>query len=424
MSFSARVFRILIASPSDVEQEREIAVRTIQAWNDLNSSERQIVLLPLRWETHSAPEYGRRPQDVINRQVVDHSDLLVGIFWTRVGSPTGIAESGTLEEIERVANQGKTVMLYFSQVKQEPDRIDPEQLKRVRDFRQKTFPKALVETYSTTEEFRDKLAKQLEIQLRTLIAEESRGDVAHFAGTPTTEIQFEFADVESGKRIGHALEVQSTFIELEDTQAIPDFIEDKQVAKRDGETHTFGLYLDSFNKNYYREMASYLVRQNFFRTIRFWLKNEGGLGARDVYVDIRIASDGGDILTVRTLEGANLAPPSKSSIFRAGAYTAFDETLSTPEQLGNQWNTAFEIRALQPQGEVSPPIPVAIGTSKTTLITLTARIYADTLSEPVARELQIMWTVNTVRKRAIDFLDEAGIKVEPRTRPGGRQAAE
>jgi hypothetical protein len=39
---------------------------------------------------------------------------LIGVFWTRVGTPTGIAESGTLEEIERVAAEGKLVMLYFS----------------------------------------------------------------------------------------------------------------------------------------------------------------------------------------------------------------------------------------------------------------------------------------------------------------------
>jgi hypothetical protein len=114
MSYGARVFRILTASPSDVEDERELAVRTIQEWNDLHSADRRGVLLPLRWETHSAPRYGERPQEVINRQVVDHADLLIGVFWTRVGTPTGIAESGTLEEIERVAAEGKLVMLYFS----------------------------------------------------------------------------------------------------------------------------------------------------------------------------------------------------------------------------------------------------------------------------------------------------------------------
>ncbi|EKF9136088.1 hypothetical protein [Vibrio cholerae] len=86
MSYQAKVFRVLIASPSDVVDEREIAVKTIQEWNDLNSAERQIVLLPLRWETHTAPEYGKRPQEVINRQMVDHCDLLIGAFFMQIHS--------------------------------------------------------------------------------------------------------------------------------------------------------------------------------------------------------------------------------------------------------------------------------------------------------------------------------------------------
>jgi hypothetical protein len=172
MAYSARVYRVLIASPSDVSQERDIAVRVIQEWNDLNSAERQIVILPLKWETHSAPEFGKRPQEVINRQVVDLCDLVVGIFWTRIGSPTGKADSGTLEEIERVAREGKKVMLYFSRVKQDPEGLDLEQLAKLRDFKTTVSPKALVETYSDPIEFHDKLAKHLEIQLRELVVQE------------------------------------------------------------------------------------------------------------------------------------------------------------------------------------------------------------------------------------------------------------
>jgi hypothetical protein len=37
MAYNGRVYRILIASPSDVEDERELAVRVIQEWNDLYS---------------------------------------------------------------------------------------------------------------------------------------------------------------------------------------------------------------------------------------------------------------------------------------------------------------------------------------------------------------------------------------------------
>ena len=44
MAYDSRVYRVLIASPSDVEEEREIAVRVIQEWNDLYSYSRKVVL--------------------------------------------------------------------------------------------------------------------------------------------------------------------------------------------------------------------------------------------------------------------------------------------------------------------------------------------------------------------------------------------
>jgi hypothetical protein len=46
--YDGRTYRILIASPSDVEEERELAVRVIQEWNDLYSFTRKVVLLPVR----------------------------------------------------------------------------------------------------------------------------------------------------------------------------------------------------------------------------------------------------------------------------------------------------------------------------------------------------------------------------------------
>jgi hypothetical protein len=168
MAYDCRVYRILIASPSDVEEERESAVRVIQEWNDLHSSSRKVVLLPLRWETHTAPEYGTRPQEVINRAIVDECDLLVGIFWTRLGSPTGLADSGTLEEIERVGKAGKPVMLYFSGVEIAPNKIDLEQIEKLKQFKEKTYPKGLVESYRKSIEFRDKFSRHLEMKIREL----------------------------------------------------------------------------------------------------------------------------------------------------------------------------------------------------------------------------------------------------------------
>ena len=117
MAYDSKVYRVLIATPSDVEEEREIITNAIQNWNDLYSFSKKVVLLPLKWETHTAPDYGERPQEIINKAIVDDCDILVGCFWTRIGSPTGEEESGTIEEIKKVSESGKPVMLYFSKTR-------------------------------------------------------------------------------------------------------------------------------------------------------------------------------------------------------------------------------------------------------------------------------------------------------------------
>ena len=101
MSFKAEIYRVLIASPSDLAEERQIATDAINDWNAQNAVSEAIVLLPVKWETHSKPETGIRPQAAINQQLVATSDLLVGMFWTKLGTSTGIAESGTVEEIDQ-----------------------------------------------------------------------------------------------------------------------------------------------------------------------------------------------------------------------------------------------------------------------------------------------------------------------------------
>lgn len=168
MSYQSTVYRVLIASPSDVEEEREIMSRIIQDWNDLNSFSKKIVILPVKWETHTAPIYGIRPQESINRQIVDECDLLIGFFWTRIGSPTGEELSGTIEEIKRVSKSGKPVMLYFSKRGKDPSLIDLKQLELLNQFKSDVYSIALVETFNSLLEFKDKVSRQLEMKIREL----------------------------------------------------------------------------------------------------------------------------------------------------------------------------------------------------------------------------------------------------------------
>lgn len=166
MAYSATVFNVLIASPSDVNEEREAIAQTLHDWNSLNSSETGKVLLPVRWESHSAPAMGERPQGIINTQVVRDCDMLIGAFWTRLGSPTGVENSGTVEEIKLFLKQQKPVMLYYSKKPVDMDEADLEQVQKLKEFKKSIRDKGIQEQYCNIDELKQKLMRQLTIVMR------------------------------------------------------------------------------------------------------------------------------------------------------------------------------------------------------------------------------------------------------------------
>lgn len=168
MSFRSDVYRVLIASPSDLEEERRTATDVINEWNALHAVAEGIVLLPVKWETHATPKAGVRPQGAINRQLVTTSDLLVGMFWTKLGTNTGVAESGTAEEIDQFVASGKPAMLYFSSRPIDPNKIDLKQQGKLRQFKIKTYKDALVGGFSSTYELHRTLLRDLTYQVRRM----------------------------------------------------------------------------------------------------------------------------------------------------------------------------------------------------------------------------------------------------------------
>ena len=168
MSFSSTTYRVLIASPSDLSQERQIATEVIGEWNAVHAADEGVVLLPVRWETHAMPEAGVRPQEAINRQLVAKCDLLIGMFWTRLGTSTGVAESGTVEEIDQFVASRRPAMLYFSQRPIDPTKIDQGQHARLRQFQDETYQMALIGTFTSLEELKHVLFRDLTRQVRAL----------------------------------------------------------------------------------------------------------------------------------------------------------------------------------------------------------------------------------------------------------------
>lgn len=169
MSFEAKVYKILIASPADVPDERNAIAEVISNWNNINSEQQKVVLMPVGWETHSAPLLGNRPQGIINEQIVNGCDMLIGVFWTRLGSPTGVSDSGTVEEIEHFIKAGKPVMLYFSGRKVDITTLDLSQIEKLRDFQKNMQKIGLIGSYVDINDFKEQLRNQISINVNNLL---------------------------------------------------------------------------------------------------------------------------------------------------------------------------------------------------------------------------------------------------------------
>ena len=165
MAYQATVCNVMIASPGDVQAERNLIRDVVHEWNAVHASARKFVLMPVGWETHSTPLMGDRPQSIINWQVLKDSDLLIAVFWTRLGSSTGKAPSGTVEEIEEHIVAGKPALTYFSSAPVKLDSVDPIQYEALRKFKEECKGRGLYESYETTSEFQGKVRNQMSMTM-------------------------------------------------------------------------------------------------------------------------------------------------------------------------------------------------------------------------------------------------------------------
>jgi hypothetical protein len=167
MAFEATACNVMIASPGDVQVERNIVREVVHEWNAVNASARSTVLLPVGWETHSAPLMGDSPQSIINWQILKDSDLLIAVFWTRLGTPTENAASGTVEEIEEHISAGKPAMIYFSSAPVAMESVDQEQYAALTQFKESCKTRSLFDSYESTAEFHDKGRRHLAMTLNS-----------------------------------------------------------------------------------------------------------------------------------------------------------------------------------------------------------------------------------------------------------------
>jgi len=145
------VIKVFLASPEDVQDERERIHRVIERLNRIYSNRNQdLVIEPISGSVNAVPAMGN-PQSQITVQLDPNSwDIFIGIFWHKFGTPTGnlhpetgeLFLSGTEEEFYEAykcwidAGRGKwpRIMIYRCDRPAKPSEINQEQLTPLNQF--------------------------------------------------------------------------------------------------------------------------------------------------------------------------------------------------------------------------------------------------------------------------------------------------
>lgn len=143
-----RLLRIVVASPSDVQAERDVLPKVLAELNDGVAADRNVRLELSRWETDAFPGFHPEgPQGLIDPTLrIEDCDILIGIFWKRFGTPVNNAKSGSEHEFrlayEAWNEKGRPqIQVYFNQKAASPKtKEETDQWGQVLQFK-KEFPK-------------------------------------------------------------------------------------------------------------------------------------------------------------------------------------------------------------------------------------------------------------------------------------------
>ena len=164
-----KIIKCFIASPGDTDKEREICEKVFSEINAGIGVPYNFILQSIRWENDVHPGIGEDAQDVVNKQVDNKYDLFIGIMYTRFGSPTKRAGSGTEEEFNNAYKRAlelknMEILFYFNDMPINPSKIDMEQYGKVEAFRKNVVEKkCMYSMYDGLEDFEEKLKKHLNL---------------------------------------------------------------------------------------------------------------------------------------------------------------------------------------------------------------------------------------------------------------------
>lgn len=138
---SVRLVRVFVTYPADVAQEARLVDNIAQELNATMGGVHKVRMEVIRWERDVRAGVGSDAQEFVNGQLGADYEVLIGVFWSRVGSPTPRASSGSIEEIDIALRRFRNsqtlplVMIYFKTAGIDPMNVEPGQLAMLRDLR-------------------------------------------------------------------------------------------------------------------------------------------------------------------------------------------------------------------------------------------------------------------------------------------------
>jgi SAM-dependent methyltransferase len=172
MAKHLRVIEVFIASPSDTRLQRDKIESLINQWNALEGERTSIRLEPRRWERHAPVGSGETPQEIIDRELLHRSDMMIAIFWTKFLSTTGQAISHTENEIRYFLDRKRPVILYVLETPVKPSEVNGDDLNKIKDYRRHLQDEG--HTYAlvdSTEDIEARFFRDIELNLRKITSE-------------------------------------------------------------------------------------------------------------------------------------------------------------------------------------------------------------------------------------------------------------
>jgi hypothetical protein len=227
MPLQLRTFDVVVASPGDVQAERDALSQVVAELNRTVAQERGSVLRLRRWEADATPGFSDAgPQAVVDDALkIETCDVFVGIFWKRLGTPVYDAPSGTIHEFRRAYDAWKRtgrplILMYFNQVPYYPaDTSELTQWAQVLEFKKTFPPEGLWWTYNGVADFerlvRPHLARQIFRLTATDIAAPTRTATSGTGGALPSSKGFRGRAAELERLSQHLLRPEVSLILIE-----------------------------------------------------------------------------------------------------------------------------------------------------------------------------------------------------------------